>query len=105
MIAEIRECFGAGKIYYSGHARYEMEVEEFGEILDQEVHEAVLSGREIEIYPNDVPYPSCLIYGHTRKGRPIHVVCAYSELEGLAVIITAYEPDPEKWLDFRRRPQ
>lgn len=105
LIERIRECLGCGKIYYSGHARYEMEEEEFGEILDQEVYEAVLSGEVIESYPNDVPYPSCLIYGHTRKGRPIHVVCAYSESEGLSVIITAYEPDPKKWLDFTRRKQ
>ena len=70
MIAEIRDCFGAGKIYYSRHARDEMENDEFGEILDREVYEAVLSGKVIENYPDDFPYPSCLIYGRTRKGRP-----------------------------------
>ena len=48
MIAEIRDCFGAGKIYYSRHARDEMENDEFGEILDREVYEAVLSGKVIE---------------------------------------------------------
>jgi len=53
-------CFGAGKIYYSRHARDEMENDEFGEILDQEVYEAVLSGKVIEDYPDDFPYPSCL---------------------------------------------
>jgi hypothetical protein len=105
MIAEIRDCFGAGKIYYSRHARDEMENDEFGEILDQEVYEAVLSGKVIENYPDDFPYPSCLIYGRTRKGRPIHMVCAYSAVELLGIVITAYEPDPEKWSDFLRRKQ
>ncbi len=105
MIAAIRDCFGAGKIYYSKHARDEMENEDFGEILDQEVYEAVLSGKVIEDYPNDAPYPSCLIYGRTRKGRPIHLVCAYSASERLGIVITTYEPDPEKWLDFSRRKQ
>jgi hypothetical protein len=105
LIERIRECFGYGKVYYSMHARAEMENEEFGEIQDHEVYEAVLSGKVIESYPKDFPYPSCLIYGHTRKRRPIHLVCAYSESEGLGVIITVYEPDPEKWFDFTRRKQ
>ena len=62
MIVEIRDCFGVGKIYYSKHARDEMENNESGEILDREVYEAVLSGKVIESYPDDFPYPSCLIY-------------------------------------------
>jgi len=103
LITRIQGCFKSDKIFYSGHARYEMEEEELGEILDQEVREAVLTGEVIESYPNDVPYPSCLIHGQTKRGRPIHSVCAYSESERLTVVITAYEPDPEKWFDFRRR--
>ena len=105
MIARIQDCFKAGKIYYSRHARGEMENDEFGEILDQEVYEAVLSGKVIENYPDDFPYPSCLIYGQTLKGRHIHVVCAYSAVELLGIVITVYEPDPEKWFDFLRRKQ
>ncbi len=103
LIAEIRSCFESGRVYYSGHARYEMEKEEFGEILEQEVYEAVLNGSELETYPSDSPYPSCLLYGSTKKGRPLHVVCAYSESEACAVVITAYEPDPAKWVESRRR--
>jgi len=57
----------------------------------------------IENYPDDFPYPSCLIYGRTREGRNIHVVCAYSTVEMLGIVITVYEPDPMKWSDFLRR--
>lgn len=103
LIERIQGCFQSGKIFYSGHARCEMEEEELGEILDQEICEAVLTGEVIESYPNDLPYPSCLIYGQTGRGRPIHTVCAYSESEGLTIVITAYEPDPDKWVAFRRR--
>jgi hypothetical protein len=103
LIERIRKCFEHGKVFYSRHARTEMENEEFGEIREQETYEAVLSGTIIENYPKDVPYPSCLIYGHTRNGRPIHLVCAYSASEELVVIITAYEPNPEKWIGFTRR--
>ena len=103
LIERIRECFGYGKVYYSMHARAEMENEEFGEIQDHEVYEVVLSGKVIESYPKDVPYPSCLIYGATDKGRPLHAVCAYSEEDDLAIIITVYQPDPRKWVGYERR--
>ncbi|MBW2569858.1 MAG: DUF4258 domain-containing protein [Deltaproteobacteria bacterium] len=93
MIAETRDCFGAGKIYYSRHARYEMENDEFGEILDREVYEAVLSGKVMLNLWSDA------------KGRPVHMVCAYSAIELLGIVITVYEPDPEKWFDFLRRKQ
>lgn len=80
-----------------------MEGEESGEIKDEEVFETVLTGKIIEDYPEDEPYPSCLIYGRTTQNRPLHVVCAYSEDENLSIVITAYQPHPERWIDFSRR--
>ena len=77
-----------------------MEQEDFGEIKESEVFEAVRSGEVIESYPEDEPYPSCLIYGRTFEGRPLHVVCAYAKDEKTAIIITAYQPDPDRWIDF-----
>jgi hypothetical protein len=44
-----------------------------------------------------------LLYGTTQKGRPIHVVCAYAAEDNLVIVITAYEPDPTRWIDYRRR--
>ena len=82
-----------------------MEDDESGEIIDEEVFETVLTGKIIEDYPEDEPYPSCLIYGRTTQNRPLHVVCAYSEDENLAIVITAYQPNPERWIDFSRRQQ
>ena len=61
-----------------------MESEETGEIIDTEVFEAVSAGKIIEHYPEDEPYPSCLVYGKTKKNRPLHAVCAYSEDERLS---------------------
>ena len=104
MIQKIQECFREDRIYYSKHARDEMEGEESGEIKDEEVFEIVSAGKTIEIYPEDEPYPSCLIYGRTIKNRPLHAVCAYSEDEKLSIVITVYQPDPERWVeDFSRR--
>ena len=83
--------------------RDEMETEEFGEIKEKEVYGAVLSGKIIESYPDDAPYPSCLINGRTSKNRPLHIVCAYSKADDIVIIITVYQPTPEKWIDFERR--
>lgn len=80
-----------------------MEMEESGEIAVQEVFEAVSNAKIIENYPEDEPYPSCLIYGRTTRDRPLHLVCAYSVDDDMTIVITAYQPDPEHWIDFERR--
>jgi len=103
MLKNIQECFKSYRVYYSRHARDEMEGEESGVIKDEEVFETVLTGKIIENYPEDEPYPSCLIYGRTFKNRPLHVVCSYADEENLSIIITVYQPHPERWVDFTRR--
>jgi hypothetical protein len=103
MLREIQGCFRSERILFTKHAKDEMEDEEFGEIREKEVFEAVEKGRVIETYPEDEPYPSCLIYGRTFGDRPLHVLCAYTKDEETAIIITAYQPDPERWIDFERR--
>jgi len=55
MLEEIVKCIREGDYYYSQHARNEMEAEELGEIRDEEVVEAILSGKVIEDYPVDLP--------------------------------------------------
>ena len=63
----------------------------------------VLHGEIIESYPDDKPYPSCLIYGETFRGEPIHSVWAYNPDNMWAVLITVYRPDPGRWVDWRKR--
>jgi hypothetical protein len=103
MLKKIIECFETENYLYSQHAREEMEVEELGEIKDNEVFEAVLGGKIIESYPEGKPYSSCLIYGRTSEGRPIHIVCAYAEDVNKVIIITVYQPRSDQWIDFERR--
>jgi len=105
MLEQIIKCIHAEKYLYSQHARYEMETEKFGEMKDGEAVEAILNGKIIEDYPEDIPYPSCLIYGRTSEGRPLHLVCAYAEDIDKVIIITAYQPEPDLWIDFERRRQ
>ncbi len=80
-----------------------MEDEESGEIKDEDVFDAISAGKIIENYPEDEPYPSCLIYGRTTNNRPLHAVCAYSENEKISIVITVYQPNSERWIDFSRR--
>jgi len=72
-------------------------------ISDSDVRELLGLGIIIEEYPDDTPYPSCLVSGII-NGRPLHVVMAYNNVEREAIVITAYEPDPDIWSDqFTRR--
>lgn len=61
------------------------------------------SGEIIEIYPNDTAYPSELILGWV-DSKPIHVVLAYSVNGDRVAVLTAYEPDSDRWhTDWKRR--
>jgi len=66
----------------------------------QEVEEAILRGEIIEEYPKDKYSPRCLIYGKTDKGRDLH---AQVSLPPVVVVITAYDPDPEEWINCKIR--
>jgi len=103
MLQAIQACFHENRLLYTQHARYEMVMEEFGQITEEEVFQAVQNGEVIESYENDTPYPSVLILGKTDFGRPIHAVIAYSEEDDLAIVVTVYEPDPARWVNHRRR--
>jgi len=103
MLKEIQDCFHRNKVLYSKHAKTEMETEEFGMIKEEEVAQAVIDGKIINEYLDDDPYPSCLIYGKSKMNRPLHIVSAYSKEEDVAIIVTVYEPDPAKWIEFERR--
>jgi hypothetical protein len=65
---------------------------------------SVFRGEIIEQYSDDKPYPSCLVYGTTFAGDPVHSVWGgYNEDNKWAVLITVYRPDPERWVEWRTR--
>lgn len=96
-IEHIRKKWKAGSYEISLHARKRMGVRQ---ITLDEIGEVLEKGEIIEQYPNDKPYPSCLIFGAIRKGFPLYVVCALSHQLHL---ITAHWMDPAKWLDPKTR--
>ncbi|MBN1964575.1 MAG: DUF4258 domain-containing protein [Anaerolineae bacterium] len=67
------------------------------------IRHVLQSGDVIEAYPDDRPYPSYLVLSWDRS-RPLHVVAADNQAEQTTIIITVYEPDPERWeAGFRTR--
>jgi hypothetical protein len=68
-----------------------------------DIHFALDNGTIIEQYPDDFPYPSCLIMALI-DGRPVHVVAALNDAVQETIIVTVYEPDVQIWDNgFTRR--
>ena len=91
-IEDLRKMCARGAIRWTEHMAKRM----LGRgISRNQVENAIQFGEIIEQYPNDYPYPSCLIMGHDKDGIPIHVVCGLGT-EAIWMV-TAYYPDPMEW--------
>jgi hypothetical protein len=99
-IDEIIEAVRRNRIRITDHADEEAHADR---LSFDEVFFSIFQGEIIEEYPEDRPYPSCLIYGDTFGGDPVHSVWAYNQDNKWAVLITVYRPDPERWIDWKKR--
>jgi len=99
LLEELQRKFANQAYEYSLHA---VDQSILKRIPRRAVEEAVASGEIIEDYPTDKYGPSCLIFGTTGANRPLHVQCTYPSNVKVK-IITVYEPDPDRWIDFRTR--
>lgn len=72
------------------------------EISVREIRQAVSVGEIIEDYPRDKYGPSCLVFGFTPAGRLLHIQCSYPS-RPMIKVITVYDPDPDKWIEFKVR--
>ncbi len=102
-IRNLKSCLIENRLIYSRHSLIEMKTEELGRIYEKDIEEALLSGEIIKQYPEDRPYPSVLVSGFSSDGRPVHIVCAYHRIEDLTLVVTAYRPDPRRWIDHKTR--
>jgi hypothetical protein len=66
-------------------------------INPSDVKNCIATGKVIEQYPDDYPYPSCLVLGNDRSKGALHVVVGVGE--SYLWLVTAYYPDPGKWSD------
>ena len=68
---------------------------------NQDITNAIETGEIIEDYPEDYPFPSCLILGKSGEVK-IHIVASINA--DMIYLITAYIPNPDKWEDdFKTR--
>lgn len=87
------------KVLVTGHAASRLRARG---IRYDDIISAVKSGEIIEYYPDDYPFPSCLVLGVSVENRKLHIVCG-SDNE-YVWIITAYYPSEDKWLeDYKTR--
>ena len=99
MIDDIRAKIVRGRFEFSKHPVDQTIIR--GVTVD-EIRQAISAGEIIEDYPDDKYGASCLVFGQTESGRALHVQCSHPSREVIK-IITVYEPDPDLWLDFKRR--
>jgi len=74
-IQNIIEAIRHNRIHITEHADEEAQADH---LSFDEIFFRVLQGEIIKDYPGDKPYPSCLIYGDSFTGAPIHGVWAYN---------------------------
>lgn len=80
-------------LLYRIHARQSMFTRS---ISDECVEHIIGHGQVIEDYPDAFPFPAKLLLGWC-SDRPIHVVAAEDSRKHLVIVITAYEPNLNKW--------
>ena len=98
-ILELRKLCIPANIRITLHAAKRLEQRG---ILLRDVMNCILTGEILEQYPDDYPYPSCLILGLSFGKQMLHVVIGHHESE--LFLITAYFPSTDKWEnDFKTR--
>jgi hypothetical protein len=85
----IRTLCETGELEWTLHA---MERLKEREIPQEDVEEVFRYGEIIEEYPDDTPYPSCLMMGGKKN---LHVVCGIGK--DRLWVITVYYPNIIKW--------
>ena len=92
-ITDIQALTLQGKIMWTEHVATRLR--ERG-IKRTDVLECIENGEIIEQYPDDTPFPSCLILGNREAEKPLHVVVGFN-IDTLCCIITAYRPNLDRW--------
>lgn len=91
-IETIRELVRSNRMIWTKHVKER--IRQRG-ITKEEVIKGILGGEIIEKYPNDYPFPSCLIWAKFADNKIIHVVVGYN---GNSIyVISVYIPDETKF--------
>ena len=95
----VKVMFQRGEFEFSQHAVDQVLVRH---ITVEEIREAIAAASVVEDYPTDKYGPSCLLLGFTAAARPIHVQVSHPS-RPLIKVVTVYEPDVSRWIDYRYR--
>jgi hypothetical protein len=99
-IDALRSLVSTGQILWTEHLVIRLRERN---IKRGDVIACIQNGEIIEQYPEDMPFPSCLILGATVEKKPLHVVCAFHSNVNCCMI-TAYFPSLDKWeSDYKTR--
>ena len=98
-LVDIQRQLAAGEFEFSRHA-FRRAVER--NISEQEIREAGAAAELIEDYPDDKYAPSALLLGFSVAGRALHIQVTFVDTDRTK-IITLYEPDPDEWIEHRKR--
>lgn len=93
-ISDLKSICDDKHIIFTRHSR--KRCAERGITLD-DIEKAIMTGKIIETYADDKPFPSCLICGIDKERLYIHVVL--SSDKQFIYIITSYHPDNNKWTE------
>lgn len=91
-IKKLQEYYSQDKIIISIHAQERLRQRG---IKQKDIKNCIMTGEIIEQYPDDFPFPSCLIWGSTSNHKILHVVA--SDEGSISRIITAYFPSSDKF--------
>ena len=98
-IDDLRTYYNNDMVFVTEHASHRFRQRGIRAI---DIRNVVFNGEIIEQYPDDYPFPSCLILGKGSDEKIIHTVM--SDEGTSSMIITAYYPDSNQWNeDFRVR--
>ncbi len=98
-IEKLQEYYKQDRVIISIHAQERLRQRG---IKQKDIKNCIATGEIIEQYPDDFPFPSCLIFGYTINNKILHVVA--SDEGTISRIITAYFPDNDKFEnDFKTR--
>ena len=99
-VVKLRDLAAHGRIEWSKHTLARLILRN---IPHSAVRETIITGGIIEDYPQDTPFPSCLVLAWV-DGAPYHVVVSLDETTDTVFVITAYEPSLDQFqADFRTR--
>lgn len=94
---EICARVAQGKVRVSEHGRQELADDN---VSLKDVIDRLETAEVIEDYPDYAKGPAVLCLQTDRKGQPMHVLWGISKrTPDVATIITAYRPDPARWMD------